>query len=138
MDGRYLEIGSLAWRDMTLEGCSKTTLQILIDCLTDSLGRRPSQSKQIRMFKCHSLIDELVPDEKIPRQVYRWFNRIPIEPGESRETGSEVKGDRVFVAHRASEKVCKRPMDRMCEIGENTKVRLELKRRSLTLDRWRK
>jgi threonine dehydrogenase-like Zn-dependent dehydrogenase len=79
-----------------------------------------------------------MPNEKVPTQVDRRSRKIPVELGESRETGSKVKGDRVFVAHRASEIACKRGMDLMCEVGQVTKVRLKIKKRFLTLDGWRK
>src|SRR5271170_2057155 len=76
---RYLIIVAFGWGDMTLESSTKAAMDILIDRATDSVFRKEFQSKHLRMFNCHSLIDELVPDEEVPSHIDRWSNEIPLE-----------------------------------------------------------
>lgn len=64
---RYLIIVAFGCGDMTLESSTKVAaLDILIDGVTDSVFRQEFQSKHLRIFNCHSLIDELLPDEEVP------------------------------------------------------------------------
>ena len=88
---------------MTLESSTKAALDIQIDGVTDSVFRKEFQSKHIRMFNCHSLIDELVSGEEIPSHIDRWSNKIPLELRKSGKTGGEMKADRMFFAVRISD-----------------------------------
>jgi len=83
MDGGYLIVVAFGWGDMILESSSKTALNILIDGVTDILFRHAFQSEHLGMFNCHGLIDELVPNQKVPSHVDRWSNKIPLELCES-------------------------------------------------------
>jgi hypothetical protein len=131
---RYLIVVSFGWRDLTLESSSETALDILVDCATDSMFRPKFQAKQFRMFNCHFLIDQLVPDEEVPCHIDRWSENIPLELRKSGQTGGKVEADRMFFDVRINNVVTKGFMDVFFEVRQVANVRLEIKKRSLTLN----
>jgi hypothetical protein len=131
---RYLIVVSFGCGDLTLESSTKTTLDILVDFATDSMFRMEFQAKHFRMFKCHFLIDQLVPDEEVPCHVDRWSDNIPLELRKSGKTSGKVETHRLFFAVRINDIVTKGLMDVFFEVRQVANVRLEIKKRSLTLN----